>query len=594
MIAALANHLWQCTLFAAAAALVALWLDSCQAKVRFWVWFAASMKFVLPFSLLIAFGAHTASSPARYTASPTVLSSGAVLLTQPFGSTPVTAQHPLLFPPKGRWLLPVLASIWILGSLVIANRRWRDWRLIRSALRSSTSAPIAAQIEVRYCPLRLEPAVVGVLRPVLLLPVGIAELLNTEQLDAVLAHEICHVRRNDNLLASFHILVEFLFWYHPLVWWIGARLIQERERACDEEVLRGGTRPAAYATGILAVCRLYAHMPLATASGVTGCSLRKRIEEIMNHRQLQKLGLLRTLALIALAFALLAVPIFTGMRNPTHVLAQSTSAVHFQTVSIRACRDLPGTKKGNGYSSSAFVLSTGCMPLADQQGLGLIQRAYVRFSPDPSSNWPAVVPVKGTPSWFEELYELIGTAPPNTPRETMEGPMLRAALEDRFKLRIREDSAEVPVYSLRTGSPSPPLNPFTEGSCVAMPAAIPPPQLPAGQRYCMLRAGSRPPAIDAEGASLATFSQLLSLVMDRPVIDQTEISGRFTIHLAFAPGPATPRFLAGGDLARFATPPAPGTPSISQALEQFGLRLEPGTAPQKQLVIDHVEKPVLR
>jgi beta-lactamase regulating signal transducer with metallopeptidase domain len=51
---------------------------------------------------------------------------------------------------------------------------------------------------------------------------------------------MCHVRRRDNLFAAVHMAVEAIFWFHPLVWWIGSRLLEERELACDEEVLRMG------------------------------------------------------------------------------------------------------------------------------------------------------------------------------------------------------------------------------------------------------------------------------------------------------------------------------------------------------------------
>src|ERR1700754_57843 len=95
----------------------------------------------------------------------------------------------------------------------------------------------------------VEPGVFGVFRSVLVLPAGIEESLTPEQLSAVLAHELCHARRRDNLLGAIHMAVETLFWFHPLVWWIGPRLVEERERACDEQVLLQGNRPEAYAEG---------------------------------------------------------------------------------------------------------------------------------------------------------------------------------------------------------------------------------------------------------------------------------------------------------------------------------------------------------
>jgi len=111
-------------------------------------------------------------------------------------------------------------------------------------------------------PLRLEPGVFGVREPVLLLPEGITDRLTAPQLEAIVAHEMCHVRRQDNLTAALHMVVEILFWFHPLVWWIRARLVAERERACDEEVLRATAKPAVYAEGILNVCKFYIESPL--------------------------------------------------------------------------------------------------------------------------------------------------------------------------------------------------------------------------------------------------------------------------------------------------------------------------------------------
>ncbi len=113
---------------------------------------------------------------------------------------------------------------------------------------------------------------------------GISERLTPPQLDAVLAHELCHIRRRDNLLAAIHMLVEALFWFHPLVWWLGKKLVDERERACDEEVLRLGGEPHIYAEAIVNICKLYMESPLVCMSGVTGSDLKKRVEAILVNR----------------------------------------------------------------------------------------------------------------------------------------------------------------------------------------------------------------------------------------------------------------------------------------------------------------------
>ena len=114
---------------------------------------------------------------------------------------------------------------------------------------------------------------------------------------------MCHIRRRDNLAAALHMFVEAIFWFHPLVWWIGSRLIDERERACDEEVLRLGSEPQVYAEGILNVCKFYLESPLPCASGVTGSDLKKRIEAIMTNRIAHRLTTARKVLLASAAIA---------------------------------------------------------------------------------------------------------------------------------------------------------------------------------------------------------------------------------------------------------------------------------------------------
>jgi beta-lactamase regulating signal transducer with metallopeptidase domain len=107
----------------------------------------------------------------------------------------------------------------------------------------------------------------------MLLPEGIFDRLTVPQLKGVIAHELCHVHYRDNVIAAIHMFVETLFWFHPLVWWIGRRMVEERERACDEEVLRLGSEPRVYAEGILNVCKLYVESPLVCVAGITGLIL---------------------------------------------------------------------------------------------------------------------------------------------------------------------------------------------------------------------------------------------------------------------------------------------------------------------------------
>ena len=163
--------------------------------------------------------------------------------------------------------------------------------------------------------MQIEPGVFGLFRPVLLLPEGIRERLSAEHLGEILAHELCHVRRRDNLAAAAHMLVEAVFWFHPLVWWVGARLVEERERACDEEVVGRGSQPELYAESILKTCEFYLESPVACVSGISGADLKQRIARIMTRRSTNGLSMGRKLLLAGAALVTLAVPMSLGTSN---------------------------------------------------------------------------------------------------------------------------------------------------------------------------------------------------------------------------------------------------------------------------------------
>ena len=194
---------------------------------------------------------------------------------------------------------------------------------MRIVVRAGSPVRLAIGVPVRSSPSIIEPGVFGVFRPVLLLPAGIGDRLASAELQAILAHELCHVRRRDNLSAVMHMIVEAVFWFHPLVWWLGTRLIDERERACDEEVLRVGNQAEVYAEGILKVCELYLQSPLECAAGVTGSNLKKRIEAIMADRPRLNLNLSRKAALMLAGLVAVATPVILGITHATELRAQA-------------------------------------------------------------------------------------------------------------------------------------------------------------------------------------------------------------------------------------------------------------------------------
>jgi bla regulator protein blaR1 len=336
---AMANHLWQSTLFAIVAAVFTLALRKNQASLRHHLWLAASLKFLVPFSLLVSLGSRLATLHGSADSQP-VFYFVLQTMSQPFHQDP-DAQgllgHFLL-----RWLPAMVAILWLAGFVTVIGLWWLRWRSVAATIRGAAhvshgrvveilrrvekSAGIRSPISLRSSRASLEPGIFGIRRPLLLWPAGISQHLQDAHVEAVLAHEVQHVRRRDNLAAAMHMVVEAIFWFHPLVWWLGTRLVEERERACDEEVLRLGNEPEIYAESILKTCEFCVASPLACVSGVTGADLKLRIVRIMTQRSADKLGFLKKLVLVAISLGAVAAPIVAGLIKAPAATAQSAQA----------------------------------------------------------------------------------------------------------------------------------------------------------------------------------------------------------------------------------------------------------------------------
>ena len=125
------------------------------------------------------------------------------------------------------------------------------------------------------------PAVVGWLRPVILAPVGVLCGLTPEQVEAVLAHELAHVRRHDYLINVLQGMVESLLFYHPAVWWISNQIRQEREHCCDDLAVAASGDVLVYAR---ALAELESIRPahFKTALSANDGSLLRRIRRLTN------------------------------------------------------------------------------------------------------------------------------------------------------------------------------------------------------------------------------------------------------------------------------------------------------------------------
>lgn len=320
----LAAHLWQSTLFAAIAALLAWGLRRSSARTRHAIWLVGSVKFLVPLSLFVAAGRITGGW-----LSSALPASGAM---QWLDRSMAFWRFDVIAAPAARSdgatsAILALTVIWIVGISVLAARRVAEWRRLSAIVRRSSELATGREADAlgraiarhsRGANVALlqhesptEPGVFGIVHPRLVWPAGLTDRLSDAELDAIMAHEVCHVERRDNLAALLQVIVETVFWFHPMVWWIGARLVDERERACDEEVLEMGTDNRSYAEGIVKVCGFCLRAPAAFVAGVGGARLNDRVEGILTWRMSSTRGW-TYLVPVALVLLTAGVPVAAG------------------------------------------------------------------------------------------------------------------------------------------------------------------------------------------------------------------------------------------------------------------------------------------
>ncbi|SPE38197.1 hypothetical protein SBA3_280019 [Candidatus Sulfopaludibacter sp. SbA3] len=234
------------------------------------------------------------------------------------------------------------------------------------------------------------------------------------------------------------MFVETIFWFHPLVWWIGKRMVEERERACDEEVLRLGSEPRVYAEGILNICKLYAESPLACVSGVTGADLKKRIEAILKNSAVLRLDATRKAILAVAGAAALALPIALGIVNAPSLRAQSSTGqtrLTFDVASVKPA-SVPsgvslmedgrvGVRKGSGIE---IPRNTGGPGTDDP---GRIHFPLISLKQLLRRAWDSYYEIEG-PGWLDsQAVTVDATMPPNTTKAQFQ-EMLRNLITERF------------------------------------------------------------------------------------------------------------------------------------------------------------------
>jgi len=651
------NHLWQSTAFGMAAWAVTLLLRKNQARVRYGVWLAASLKFLIPFSLLIGLGGmlprpqHTVVTMPVYSAVDEV--------GMPFSAVegvPIAAVDPThaAMKPRHEWgarrSLPLmLGVVWVCGVVVVLARWLGGWLRVTRTLRRAVQvgggreAAILRRVEERMgggggppllpaVPLLLsrelmEPGMFGIWRPVLIWP----ERLEDEHIEAVMIHEIVHATRRDNLTAALHMIVEAAFWFHPLVWWMERRMVEERERACDEAVVEMGSRPGVYAESLLKACRFCVESPLVCVAGITGADLASRVRAIMTLR-VQRMGWGMKIALGLFALAAIGAPIVLGQAKAAQRMmlaavevapkpVRAWAAAHAmileeQTLSTGLIPEVQGDAAATNPPKQSldgapvaggkpFKFDVVSIRPADPEPSGRKRLIGFRFTDDgfETTNQSLMMTllfqyqpefqldsnrIVGGPDWVRTLRWDIrakvadsdiaewGKLSHDSSEQAKERrrATVEVMLAERFKLRTHIETAEGTVYRLVVAKGGPKLKTSTS-------------DVPPQMKWGMGGMGH----LSVERAEIAAMVPFFAQELGHPVIDKTGITGKYDVTLDWTPTQAAAG-APNGDAGQASTPGDVSAPSLFTAVqEQLGLKLEAQKGPVEHLVIDAAEKP---
>jgi uncharacterized protein (TIGR03435 family) len=486
--------------------------------------------------------------------------------------------------------LPWVVAAWLAGAMAFGLRLIGGWivaerlrsRMIRPAPpewqrtldRLKTGIRVSRPVRLLVSAVVQTPAVVGWLRPIVLVPVGALTGLPLEQIEALLLHELAHIRRHDYLVNILQSAVEALLFYHPAVWWVSGHVRAERELCCDDAAVSVTGDAVTYARALVELESARAAHG-AAAMAANGGSLARRIARLLGQpreaAEHTRSGPGTIAAAMLLAVTALAVWGQPGARPKFEVASVKPS----QESRFMSVRPLPGRLTANAPVRL------------------LMQNAYT----------VQAFQILDGPAWINsEYYDIDATTDGNVSR-AQTFLMLQSLLEDRFGLKIHRETRDLPVYTLVAAKGGSKLAAAQEGSCaasapdgllqsaggrVAPPGQGPPVLTPCGGVRVMLDVGGA--RMLGGKIAMPEFVRTLSLTLGRTVIDKTGLTGFYDVKLDFVPDEATA-----------ALPPPPPdaaaaldakNPSVLTALqEQLGLRLESGKGPVEVIVVDHVERP---
>jgi uncharacterized protein (TIGR03435 family) len=390
--------------------------------------------------------------------------------------------------------------------------------------------------------------VIGWLRPAVLIPVSALTGMPCEHIEAFLAHELAHIRRNDYLINILQSIAEATLFYYPAVWWISRHIRMERENCCDDVAVSVAGDPLVY---VLALSDLESRRSarVAPALAASGGSLKHRIARLLGADSPAPVpaALVAVLALLLTAWV---------------AVSQTPPPARFEAASIKLH---PGDTRG-----FTFTTEPGRLIVVNNEVTNLIGNAYGIHGDK----------LIGGPEWIRsDRYDMEARAS-GTPTEKQMMQMLQILLADRFKLRVHTEQREESIYHLVVAKGGLRIQKRTNENCVRADQTHPgdAPSNPCGNNW--LRSNGNHFHWTVVQNDMQHMVGALTAAAGRPVLDKTGITGTFNLDLEFAG--QRPDSEASLD---------PSVPSIFAALDQLGLKLEPAKGIVDVLVIDHIERP---
>jgi TonB family protein len=251
-----------------------------------------------------------------------------------------------------------LRIVWSCRYLYVLKRRGAMAEAAITELVSKLGRRMGVEKHVRVLisSIAESPGAIGWLRPIILLPASSVLGLSPEQLEAVIAHELAHIRRYDYLVSAFQVVVETLLFYHPAVWWTSSRIRAEREFCCDDLAVRACGDAVCYARALSSLEKMRAVRP-SLVLGVTDGSLLYRIQRIIGEKTMGY-GPSKLSVVFVMGFAVAGLTINMGWLGAQPKKQESGTAGFLRQVGP-AAPDVPGVNVDLGGSSLLHRTSVG-------------------------------------------------------------------------------------------------------------------------------------------------------------------------------------------------------------------------------------------